>query len=1678
MQEIKKPNFVKNRKLAKTTIFTAIFIVAMLFLSSITPAVNVKEENGNNTTNTVLESLSNPIDSRYSTNTGASGGGAKPAFAIDILTEGFEGGTMPPAGWQHIQYNTVETWYIDTASSHSGSNSARCDYDSTYTDVQDEWMITPSMNFTGYDNVYLSFWWMMSYYWGVSPYDNYDCNVYVSTDSGGNWTLVWNEDSIGTFYSWTWYDATLGTHVDLTAYNIYSDVLIGFQYDGWDGAQLSIDDVYVYGVIIGADDVGVTSIDEPTPGTVHNPITPKATVTNFGSAAQTNVPVDMSITAYGTPIYYYCDGFETYTQTSYVMPAGWTVETMNPTGTWFLYHSSDTYSSSAYPRCQESGSDGGAQDENLTSPIIDCSGLTSVELFMDKYFYSYSTDYATFTIYGSNDSGSTWMQILQYTSSHTSDIFQDISSWAAGENDVCFKFRFQSPADSTLNSYVYFDNMRVYDPTYTWGTYGDNPPPGWTITRHDTTAWNNNHWHKYSSTSYDMSYNACARIYYTSPYVERNDSLISPSFSCGSLSKVYLRFNGYCYSSSTYQNIQYIEISTDGGTSWQVIDDNYYDDGAYYSRYYTYEHMNFLDITSFAAGETDVKLRFRMEDFYVNSGGYWYIDNIRVYDPTTGTYAFQEYFAGEVYYEGFKHYTEDWGDWDWIKTSMLHYYNQWWNVASGTSPTASPYEGTKMANYRSYNAYDGHKARLYLDTPINVAAANTLMMSFAMFHDTGYSADDDYIEVLASHDGVTWEIMDELHRYDGTDGWSLHIVDLTGYEDDTALQIAFEATSEYGNNMYIDDVCIFDPGFILEYTDTQLVDIPARTSVQVEFSAWAPAAYQTQENVDVLYDLFATTNLAGDQDPTNDAQTITALQLHFPYFHDIAVVSIDEPNSGIGEPKEVKVTIANIGQYRERNFFVPVQIGTASYAADFNQVEDFEGTDGTYIPNGIWEWGTPIQTSAHSGSKVWGTDLDANYVPGLFTLDTRAFTVPVGGNISFWLWYDTEASYDGCNVKISTDGGSNWNLITPVGGYSGTSNTANPLYPDACWTGHVQGYWEHVTFDLSAYGTQSVMIRFSLGADGSVHYPGMFIDDVKPKWVPSLAVEYDESAAIASWFEPGTTLQLTYPDWTPANLAIGASGPIEYIVKADAQNSPDGQTSNNILTKAVTLTYTHDVGIKEITSPTDIDRDLLFHQRPFLPTESWTHRSSSAGGGYLCQDNFWDLTAPINNIEFWGLCLIFSGGWIPGNPNTLPFEVKFYQDGGTSPGAVVQTFALPAITPVNTGLTYSGFTMYYWNYDLPSSVNLVDGWISIQSQTAPDNAWLLWTGSPEGDLNMWQQGSTTPQIAGDCAYNLSGQAGGQPGIDIYIQPGSQTISTVVENLGTFPETGLTCYAEIWEYISDPNGTLNWSANEPGITLDIGEEEPVDFGSYNFEFEGVYGLFLNLPLTIDDVQGNNMRSVGIGIDDTAPETTHTVTPATPDGLNGWYVSNVGVTLEAEDPEVNGVSSGVDVIKYKVDSGSEQTYTGEITVSTDGEHTVYYYAIDNVGNTETQKTVTFKIDKGSPNIALSYEVTGGSANAGYTVVWTATADDETSGMDKVEFYFMGYLQDTVSGPGPTYTWTINNYNPDLAATFRVIGFDMAGNTAEDSITDPDPRPNNHIVNGVTQPIVKTVKINLGR
>lgn len=167
--------------------------------------------------------------------------GSVTAFATGgvLLFENFEGGQVPPEGWDSVVTVPDYTWQIEHRVGYyvDGIYSAICPWQSSQT--QDEWLIAPVVDLSGYSGASLTFYWYGSTYFA----DRANLYVMASTD-GSNYAAVWeipyDPEGDGS-HDWTFQT------VDLGAYGGSPNVYIAFRYYGKNGDSVIIDIVTLTG---------------------------------------------------------------------------------------------------------------------------------------------------------------------------------------------------------------------------------------------------------------------------------------------------------------------------------------------------------------------------------------------------------------------------------------------------------------------------------------------------------------------------------------------------------------------------------------------------------------------------------------------------------------------------------------------------------------------------------------------------------------------------------------------------------------------------------------------------------------------------------------------------------------------------------------------------------------------------------------------------------------------------------------------------------------------------------------------------------------------------------------------------------------------------------------------------------------------------------------------------------------------------------------------------------------------------------------------------------------------------------------------------------------------------------------------------------------------------------------
>jgi parallel beta-helix repeat protein len=235
------------------------------------------------------------------------------------------------------------------------------------------------------------------------------------------------------------------------------------------------------------------------------------------------------------------------------------------------------------------------------------------------------------------------------------------------------------------------------------------------------------------------------------------------------------------------------------------------------------------------------------------------------------------------------------------------------------------------------------------------------------------------------------------------------------------------------------------------------------------------------------------------------------------------------------------------------------------------------------------------------------------------------------------------------------------------------------------------------------------------------------------------------------------------------------------------------------------------------------------------------------------------------------------------------------------------------------------------------------------------------------------------------------------------------------------------------FVTNVTVTLNASDVTSGVNFTMYKLNTADWtvyaGSFIVVADGNNTLYYYSVDFAGNIEATKQVAFRIQYDVTPPVTTTEFDGTT--GENDWFVSAVTVTLSSVDD-----SAGVNFTKYKLDAGVWMMYTGPFYFSEDGEHTLYYYSVDNVGNREENKSAPFKIDQTAPMIDITVEQIG-------LLRWLVTANvsDETSGIAKVEFYLDDeFVGEVTQAP---YEWVY--IAPAQGSVAKAIVYDNAGNSA---------------------------------
>jgi hypothetical protein len=219
----------------------------------------------------------------------------------------------------------------------------------------------------------------------------------------------------------------------------------------------------------------------------------------------------------------------------------------------------------------------------------------------------------------------------------------------------------------------------------------------------------------------------------------------------------------------------------------------------------------------------------------------------------------------------------------------------------------------------------------------------------------------------------------------------------------------------------------------------------------------------------------------------------------------------------------------------------------------------------------------------------------------------------------------------------------------------------------------------------------------------------------------------------------------------------------------------------------------------------------------------------------------------------------------------------------------------------------------------------------------------------------------------------------------------------------------------------------------------------------------------------DTVGNvsNLTSIVVSnIYTIVPTTNVVMLPASPDGKNSWYTTDVSLTL-AVNP---GSYGGAVTTEYQVNGGAWTATAGEALTFTEGVYTVGFRSRDEAGNVEQTKTIQFKVDKTAPtfSVALDKSTIWPPNHTMVPVIATLSATDAGAGIESVVLTSitsdkpdsgLGDIHADFGTPSTTFSVRAEK---DRVYTVTFTATDKAGNKTVKTATVTVPHDQSGIVN----------------
>ncbi|QYR23757.1 glycoside hydrolase family 5 protein [Paenibacillus sp. sptzw28] len=195
----------------------------------------------------------------------------------------------------------------------------------------------------------------------------------------------------------------------------------------------------------------------------------------------------------------------------------------------------------------------------------------------------------------------------------------------------------------------------------------------------------------------------------------------------------------------------------------------------------------------------------------------------------------------------------------------------------------------------------------------------------------------------------------------------------------------------------------------------------------------------------------------------------------------------------------------------------------------------------------------------------------------------------------------------------------------------------------------------------------------------------------------------------------------------------------------------------------------------------------------------------------------------------------------------------------------------------------------------------------------------------------------------------------------------------------------------------------------------------------------------------DTSGNTEWGKALLVDALAPTTKASLSPAEPDGPDG-YTNPVTVTLSAADS-----LSGVQKTEYSLDNGASwQPYQTPVTFSKQGQYTMIYKSTDKAGNAEAAQSVSFTVKTSQITVRLT-DSSGNPLSGGtvkyYDGGWKEFGITDAAGTVSKRLPEKSYtFAMTYEG---TYKETVQNTGSNATVEFQTVQVKLQ---LKDSLSNP--------------------------